>query len=116
MKPGTGLPPGYNVISLSADGTINNVSRRQIVPAATPPAQATPRPTVPQRETSRKLVGSADSATKRVPHSLGSVLVMCTGHPRGCGLWVPGSYGALVAAPYGTLAEALNRDDFGVTV
>jgi calcineurin-like phosphoesterase family protein len=44
------VPPGYNVISLSADGTINNVSRRQIVPAATPPAQATPRPTVPQRE------------------------------------------------------------------
>jgi 3',5'-cyclic AMP phosphodiesterase CpdA len=39
------VSPGYNVISLSGDGTINNVSRRQIVPA-----QATPRPTVPQRE------------------------------------------------------------------
>jgi hypothetical protein len=37
------VSPGYNVISLSGDGTINNVSRRQIVPA-----QA--RPTVPQRE------------------------------------------------------------------
>jgi hypothetical protein len=36
------VSPGYNVISLSGDGTINNVSRRQIVPA--------PRPTVPQRE------------------------------------------------------------------